>query len=79
MPMKNKDRLRLQNLLNVIGTAAEAAFDLLNEDETEAECEHPKDKRKDYSTMGVTRWKCELCGYYFDGAEKVVSDGDAHC
>lgn len=26
-------------------------------------CEHPKDARKDMSSMGVKRWVCTVCGY----------------
>lgn len=66
--MKNKDKLLLANLLNTAGAAIEAAYELLTQDqqEQEPECEHPLDKRKNYSTMGIQRWQCTLCGYLYE-------------
>jgi transposase-like protein len=65
--VKVKDMERLKSLLNAAGAALEAAFDIIAAyDDQPLECEHPKDKRNNFSTMGVERWKCQLCGYFYE-------------
>lgn len=65
--MKVKDMERLKSLLNAAGASLEAAFDIIAAyDEEPPQCEHPKDKRKDYSTMGVERWQCKECGFLYE-------------
>jgi transposase-like protein len=74
--VKNKDKLLLISLLNNAGAAIEAAYDILTQDqqETAPECEHPQDKRKDYSTMGTKRWQCTLCGYLYEQRKEEVEE-----
>jgi len=38
-------------------------------EQTQAVCSHPREKRKDISSMGVKRWMCTDCGYVENGAE----------
>lgn len=42
---------------------SEAAARAVHESTAEPVCFHPEDQRKDYSTMGVTRWACGGCGF----------------
>lgn len=49
----------LRDLLSVNTTPTAAAAD-------ETGCEHPDDKRIDFSAMGITRWKCQACGFSYE-------------
>jgi hypothetical protein len=70
--MKPKDRNLMISLLNNAGAAIEAAFEIIAKYEEESGgCEHPEDKRKDYSTMGVKRWKCTICGYFYEQGKEA--------
>lgn len=64
--MKAKERALLISLINNAGAALEAAFEIVAKDEEEPGCEHPADQRKNYSTMGVERWQCKLCGFFYE-------------
>lgn len=64
--MNAKDRALMASLLNTAGAAIEAAYEVIAKYEEETPCDHPTDKRVDFSTMGVKRWKCSLCGYVYE-------------
>jgi rubrerythrin len=67
----------IRNQLEIAAAAIETAFAMLEEPaETKNDCVHPEEDRQDYSTMGVTRWQCKLCGFLFEG-EEVKPDGDS--
>ena len=71
--MNEKETAYLLSLLNTAGAAIEAAFSLIEKDMVEDKsnlkaCQHPKDKRKDLSTMGIKRWQCQACGYLYESS-----------
>jgi len=76
-----KERLEMFRSLLISSVAAqEAAISLLEEeigeefDEKET-CPHPKDSRKDMSTMGFDRWQCKDCGYVYEKKLKGEVEG----
>lgn len=80
----NKKAL-INQLLSMRATIDAALFILGEEDEIETsqldnsnldkdiqeQCNHPKDKRTIYTTMGgAEHWVCDLCGYEYKEDEK---------
>jgi rubrerythrin len=68
----------IKNQLIIAQTAIETAYALIETETPKAMClpddpdSHPEEFRKDYSTMGITRWQCSKCGFLF---EKKESEG----
>lgn len=65
----------LINMLLAMRSQVDAALCILQEsDEEEAgECQHPHEHRKNYSTMGKTRWMCGICGYLHEEVNQTGS------
>lgn len=62
------NREALVNILLAIMPLVDAALCILQESDEEetGECQHPLESRKNYSTMGVERWQCGVCGYFHE-------------
>jgi rubrerythrin len=71
----------IRNQIAIAQTALDAAF-LLLETENQEHCQpddpssHPEEYRENFSTMGVARWRCKLCGYLHEepGGEVIKND-----
>lgn len=50
-------------LLHEEGDARILSADDIADNDGEPECEHPKDRRRNESTMGHKRWRCLDCGH----------------
>lgn len=59
----------IRKQLAIAQTALDTAFELLESEQKDEECRHPEEARKDYSTMGITRWQCGKCGFMFEESE----------
>ena len=53
-----------------VEAAMSAAGMIEDEEADDAECKHPAESRRNYSTSGWERWQCGLCGHMH---EKPVS------
>ena len=68
----------IMNLLVSAGANIEAALSLLEEEkdgQNGEQCAHPKDSRRDMSTMGWDRWECKDCGHVHEKKLNKEVDG----
>lgn len=69
--MKENFKQSIVNQLMGMRSTIDAMLYLLSEAEKEErECNHPKEYRINYTTMGgKEHWECELCGYEYKEGE----------
>jgi rubrerythrin len=76
-------REALINMLLAMRSQIDAALCILGqepeEEEEAGECRHPLESRKNYSTMGATRWMCGICGYLHEEVNQAGSTGMEEC
>lgn len=65
--MRDNHKQAIINQLISMRAQIDSALFLLSEgDEPEAECTHPEDQRRSFTTMGgPVHWECKICDYVF--------------
>lgn len=63
----NKNDAIIGYMVSIKNIADAFLFDAIDgENANPNECEHPEKSRTDTSTMGKTRWTCNICGYEYE-------------
>lgn len=58
--------LAMRAAIEGLANQVDAVLSVLCPVSSNVECNHPKDKRQNLSTMGIERWKCRECGYIYE-------------